>query len=81
VLANIDLSEMEQRGDALLEKQKAMPRGGAEIPSVTAAGAANRVPAASGNPRDRKPLWRQHRLFRLNLSFLAEKTGRRVADG
>ncbi len=48
MLADIDLSEMEQRGDALLEKQKAMLEAVQRIPSVTAAGAANRVPFTGG---------------------------------
>jgi len=48
MLANIDLSEIEQRGDALLEKQKAMLEAVQRIPSVTAAGAVNRVPFTGG---------------------------------
>ncbi len=48
MLANIDLSETEQRSDALLEKQKAMLEAVQRIPSVTAAGAANRVPFTGG---------------------------------
>ena len=38
MLADIDLSEMEQRGDAPLEKQKAMLEAVQRIPGVTAAG-------------------------------------------
>jgi predicted permease len=45
MLADIDL---EQRGDALLEKQKAMLEAVQRIPSVTAAGAVNRVPFTGG---------------------------------
>src|SRR5246500_5111347 len=39
MLAQIDFSEMEQRGVALLEKQKAMLEAVQRIPGVTAAGA------------------------------------------
>src|SRR5439155_15680361 len=42
MLANIDLSEIEQRGDALLVKQKAMLEAVQRIPGVTAAGEVNR---------------------------------------
>ncbi len=48
MLAEIDFSEMEQRGDALLEKQKAMLEAVQRIPGVTAAGAVNRVPFTGG---------------------------------
>ena len=48
MLANIDLSEIEQRGDALLVKQKAMLEAVQRIPGVTAAGAVNRVPFTGG---------------------------------
>jgi predicted permease len=48
MLADIDLSEMEQRGDALLEKQKAMLEAVQRIPGVTTAGAVNRVPFTGG---------------------------------
>src|SRR6266568_9166715 len=48
VLANIDLSEIEQRGDALLVKQKAMLEAVQRIPSVTTAGEVNRVPFTGG---------------------------------
>jgi predicted permease len=48
MLADIDLSEMEQRGDALLEKQKAMLEAVQGIPGVTVAGAVNRVPFTGG---------------------------------
>jgi predicted permease len=48
MLAGIDLSEMEQRGDARLEKQKAMLEAVQRIPGVTAAGAVNRVPFTGG---------------------------------
>ena len=48
MLADVDLSEMEQRGDALLEKQKAMLEAVQRIPGVTAAGAVNRVPFTGG---------------------------------
>jgi len=48
MLANIDLSETELRSDALLEKQKAMLEAVQRIPSVTAAGAVNRVPFTGG---------------------------------
>ena len=48
MLANIDLSEMEQRGDALLVKQKAMLEAVQRIPGVTTAGEANRVPFTGG---------------------------------
>ena len=48
ILADIDLSEMEQRGDALLEKQKAMLETVQRIPGVTAAGAVSRVPFTGG---------------------------------
>ena len=44
MLAEIDLSEIEQRGDALLVNQKAMLEAVQRIPSVTAAGAVNRIP-------------------------------------
>jgi predicted permease len=48
MLADIDLSEMEQRGDALLEKQKAMLEAVQRIPGVTTAGEVNRVPFTGG---------------------------------
>jgi predicted permease len=48
MLAQIDFSEMEQRGDALLEKQKAMLDAVKRIPGVTTAGAVNRVPFTGG---------------------------------
>ncbi len=48
MLADVDLSEMERRGDALLEKQKAMLEAVQRIPGVTAAGAVNRVPFTGG---------------------------------
>ena len=48
MLADIDLSEIEQRGDVLLEKQKAMLEAVQRIPGVTAAGAVNRVPFTGG---------------------------------
>ncbi len=48
MVADIDLSEMEQRGDALLEKQKAMLEAVQRIPGVTTAGAVSRVPFTGG---------------------------------
>jgi predicted permease len=48
MLANIDLSEIEPRGDALLVKQKAMLEAVQRIPGVTTAGAVNRVPFTGG---------------------------------
>ena len=48
MLANIDLSEMEQRGDALLVKQKAMLEAVQRIPGVTTTGEVNRVPFTGG---------------------------------
>ncbi len=48
MLADVDLSEMDQRGDALLEKEKAMLEAVQRIPGVTAAGAVNRVPFTGG---------------------------------
>ncbi len=48
MLANIDLSEIEQRGDALLVKQKAMLEAVRRIPGVTTAGEVNRVPFTGG---------------------------------
>jgi predicted permease len=48
MLAQIDFSEMEQRGDALLDKQKAMLEAAQRIPGVTAAGAVNRVSFTGG---------------------------------
>jgi predicted permease len=48
MLAEIDFSEMENRGDALLEKQKAMLEAVQRIPGVTAAGAVNRIPFTGG---------------------------------
>jgi predicted permease len=48
MLAQIDFSEMEQRADALLEKQKAMLEAVQRIPGVTTAGAVNRVPFTGG---------------------------------
>jgi predicted permease len=48
MLAEIDFSEMEQRGDALLKKQKAMLEAVQRIPGVTAAGAVNRIPFTGG---------------------------------
>ena len=48
MLANIDLSEIEQRGDALLVNQKAMLEAVQRIPGVTTSGAVNRVPFTGG---------------------------------
>jgi predicted permease len=48
MLAEIDFSEMEERGDALLDKQKAMLEAVQRIPGVTAAGAVNRIPFTGG---------------------------------
>src|SRR5262249_39894451 len=48
MLAQIDLSQIEERGDALLEKQKAMLEAVQKIPGVTTAGAVNRVPFTGG---------------------------------
>lgn len=48
ILAQIDFREMEQRGDALLEKQKAMLEAVQRISGVTVAGAVNRVPFTGG---------------------------------
>jgi predicted permease len=48
MLAEIEFSEMEERGDALLEKQKAMFEAVQRIPGVTAAGAVNRIPFTGG---------------------------------
>jgi len=48
MLAEIQFSELEQRGGALLEKQKAMLEAVQRIPGVTAAGAVNRVPFTGG---------------------------------
>src|SRR4029077_19895593 len=47
-LAEIDFSEMEERGDALLDKQKAMLEAVQRIPGVTAAGGVNRIPFTGG---------------------------------
>ena len=48
LLADIDWSEMEERGDVLLEKQKAMLEAVRRTPGVTAAGAVSRVPFTGG---------------------------------
>jgi predicted permease len=48
MLAETDFSEMEARGDALLEKQKAMLEAVQRIPGVTAAAAVNRIPFTGG---------------------------------
>ena len=48
ILADVDLSEIEQQGDALLEKQKAMLEAVKGIPGVATAGAVNRVPFTGG---------------------------------
>jgi predicted permease len=48
ILADIDWSEIQERGDALLEKQKAMLEAVQGIPGVTTAGAVNRVPFTGG---------------------------------
>ena len=48
MLANIDLSEIEQPGDALLVKQKAMLEAVRRISGVTTAGEVNRVPFTGG---------------------------------
>src|SRR4029077_19103583 len=48
MLAQIDFSQVEERGDALLEKQKAMLEAVQRIPGVTTAGAVNRVPFTGG---------------------------------
>src|SRR5207247_4291350 len=47
MLADVD-RDVEQRGDALLEKQKAMLEAVQRIPGVTVAGAVNRVPFTGG---------------------------------
>ena len=48
MLADIDLSEVEPKGDAPLEKKKAMIDALRTIPGVGAAGAVNRVPFTGG---------------------------------
>jgi predicted permease len=48
MLAQIDFSEMEERGDALLKKQKALLEAVQRIPGVAAAGAVNRIPFTGG---------------------------------
>ncbi|PYL51176.1 MAG: hypothetical protein DMF32_01865 [Verrucomicrobia bacterium] len=48
MLANIDLSEIEQPGDALLVKKKAMLEAVRRIPGVTTAGEVNSVPFTGG---------------------------------
>ena len=48
MLADMDLSEVEQRGDVPLEKKKAMIEAVRSIPGVTAAGAVSRVPFTGG---------------------------------
>jgi predicted permease len=48
MLAEIDSSQMEERGDALLEKQKAMLEAVRRIPGVTTAGAVSRIPFTGG---------------------------------
>jgi len=48
ILADVDLSEIEQRGDVLREKQKAMLEAVKGIPGVATAGAVNRVPFTGG---------------------------------
>src|SRR5436189_792631 len=48
MLAEMDLNEIEQRGDALLVNQKAMLEAVQRIPGVTTSGAVNRVPFTGG---------------------------------
>jgi predicted permease len=48
ILAQIDFRQVEERGDALLEKQKAMLEAIQRISGVTTAGAVNRVPFTGG---------------------------------
>jgi predicted permease len=48
MLAEIDLSEVEPKGDAPLEKKKAMIDAVRNVPGVAAAGAVNRVPFTGG---------------------------------
>jgi len=48
MLAEIDFSEIEQRGDARLEKQKAMLEAVQSIPGVTIAAGVSRVPFTGG---------------------------------
>jgi predicted permease len=48
ILAEIDLSEVEPKGNAPLEKKKAMIDALRSIPGVTAAGAVNRIPFTGG---------------------------------
>jgi len=48
MLAEVDLNEVEAKGDAPLEKTKAMIDALRSIPGVTAAGAVNRVPFTGG---------------------------------
>jgi hypothetical protein len=48
MLAEIEFSEMEERGDALLDKQKAMLQAVQRISGVTATGAVNRIPFTGG---------------------------------
>jgi hypothetical protein len=70
MLAEIDFSEMDERGDALLEKQKAMLEAVQRIPGVTTAGAVNRI-AFTGGLRG-VPIFRPETTdFNLNNSVLA----------
>lgn len=48
VLADIDLSQVEQTGDAALEREKAMMEAARSIPGVTAVGAVSRTPMTGG---------------------------------
>jgi predicted permease len=48
MLANIDLSQLEQTGDVMLEKRKAVIEAARSVPGVTAVGAVSRTPMTGG---------------------------------
>jgi len=69
MLADLDLSQVEQAGDVALEKKKAMLEAARSIPGVTAVGTVNRTPFTGGHGI---PIFRPGTTeFKLNNSVLA----------
>jgi predicted permease len=69
MLADLDLSQLEQAGEPGVEKKKAMIEGARTIPGVTAAGTVNRTPFNGGHGI---PIFPQGTTeFKLNNSVLA----------
>jgi predicted permease len=69
MLADLDLSQVEQAGDVAVEKKKAMIEAARNIPGVTAVGTVNRTPFTGGHGI---PIFRPGTTeFKLNNSVLA----------